>query len=93
MKRAVERSKLDRKTNIELVETMWEQFSGHWGHYQKNMFITESEKRLFAIKPMNCPGAIEIFKSKQRSYKDLPLRLAEFGHDVRNEPSGTLRRS
>ena len=54
------------------------------------MFITESEKRLFAIKPMNCPGAIEIFKSKQRSYKDLPLRLAEFGHDVRNEPSGTL---
>lgn len=54
------------------------------------MFITESEKRLFAIKPMNCPGALEIFKSRQRSYKDLPLRLAEFGHDVRNEPSGTL---
>ena len=54
------------------------------------MFITESEKRMFAIKPMNCPGALEIFKSRQRSYKDLPLRLAEFGHDVRNEPSGTL---
>uniref|UniRef100_UPI00298E19F6 threonine--tRNA ligase n=1 Tax=Treponema sp. TaxID=166 RepID=UPI00298E19F6 len=50
----------------------------------------ESEKRMFAIKPMNCPGAIEIFKNRQRSYKDLPLRLAEFGHDVRNEPSGTL---
>ena len=54
------------------------------------MFITESEKRLFAVKPMNCPGAIEIFKSRTRSYKDLPLRLAEFGHCARNEPSGTL---
>lgn len=72
-----------------MPRSLWER-SGHWGHYQKNMFITESEKRLFAIKPMNCPGALEIFKSRQRSYKDLPLRLAEFGHDVRNEPSGTL---
>ncbi len=72
-----------------MPRSLWER-SGHWGHYQKNMFITESEKRLFAIKPMNCPGALEIFKSKLRSYKDLPLRLAEFGHDVRNEPSGTL---
>ncbi len=72
-----------------MPRTLWER-SGHWGHYQQNMFITESEKRLFAIKPMNCPGALEIFKSRQRSYKDLPLRLAEFGHDVRNEPSGTL---
>lgn len=72
-----------------MPRTLWER-SGHWEHYQKNMFITESEKRLFAIKPMNCPGALEIFKSRQRSYKDLPLRLAEFGHDVRNEPSGTL---
>ena len=57
-----------------MPRTLWER-SGHWGHYQKNMFITESEKRLFAIKPMNCPGALEIFKSRQRSYKDLPLRL------------------
>lgn len=72
-----------------MPRTLWER-SGHWGHYQQNMFITESEKRMFAIKPMNCPGAIEIFKSRQRSYKDLPLRLAEFGHDVRNEASGTL---
>ncbi|MCF0241957.1 MAG: threonine--tRNA ligase, partial [Treponema sp.] len=72
-----------------MPRTLWER-SGHWGHYQKNMFITESEKRLFAIKPMNCPGALEIFNSRQRSYKDLPLRLAEFGHCVRNEPSGTL---
>ena len=80
---------LEVNTPAIMPRTLWER-SGHWGHYQKNMFITESEKRLFAIKPMNCPGALEIFKSKQRSYKDLPLRLAEFGHDVRNEPSGTL---
>ncbi|WP_147612977.1 threonine--tRNA ligase [Treponema pectinovorum] len=72
-----------------MPKSLWER-SGHWGHYQRNMFITESEKRVFAIKPMNCPGAIEIFKSKLRTYKDLPMRLAEFGHDVRNEPSGTL---
>ncbi len=72
-----------------MPKSLWEK-SGHWGHYQANMFLTESEKRMFAIKPMNCPGALEIFKSRQRSYKDLPLRLAEFGHDVRNEASGTL---
>ena len=72
-----------------MPRTLWER-SGHWGHYQANMFITESEKHIFAIKPMNCPGALEIFKSRIRSYKDLPLRLAEFGHCVRNEPSGTL---
>lgn len=80
---------LEVNTPAVMPRTLWEK-SGHWGHYQKNMFITESEKRIFALKPMNCPGAIEIFKSKQRSYKDLPMRLAEFGHDVRNEPSGTL---
>lgn len=72
-----------------MPRSLWER-SGHWGHYQKNMFITESENRVFAIKPMNCPGALEIFNSRSRSYKDLPLRLAEFGHDVRNEPSGSL---
>ncbi|MBP5329068.1 MAG: threonine--tRNA ligase [Spirochaetaceae bacterium] len=80
---------LEVNTPAIMPRSLWER-SGHWGHYQQNMFITESEKRIFAIKPMNCPGAIEIFKSRQRSYKDLPLRLAEFGHDVRNEPSGTL---
>ncbi|MCQ2597945.1 MAG: threonine--tRNA ligase [Treponema sp.] len=80
---------LEVNTPAIMPRTLWER-SGHWGHYQQNMFITESEKRMFAIKPMNCPGALEIFKSRQRSYKDLPLRLAEFGHDVRNEPSGTL---
>ena len=72
-----------------MPRSLWER-SGHWDHYQANMFITESEKRIFAVKPMNCPGALEIFKSRTRSYKDLPLRLAEFGHCVRNEPSGTL---
>lgn len=80
---------LEVNTPAIMPRSLWER-SGHWGHYQQNMFITESEKRIFAIKPMNCPGALEIFKSKQRSYKDLPMRLAEFGHDVRNEPSGTL---
>ena len=80
---------LEVNTPAIMPRSLWEK-SGHWDHYQKNMFITESEKRLFAIKPMNCPGALEIFKSRLRSYKDLPLRLAEFGHDVRNEPSGTL---
>lgn len=80
---------LEVNTPAIMPRSLWEK-SGHWGHYQKNMFITESEKRLFAIKPMNCPGALEIFKSRLRSYKDLPMRLAEFGHDVRNEPSGTL---
>ena len=72
-----------------MPRSLWER-SGHWEHYKANMFITESEKRIFAVKPMNCPGALEIFKSRTRSYKDLPLRLAEFGHCVRNEPSGTL---
>ena len=72
-----------------MPRSLWEK-SGHWEHYKANMFITESEKRIFAVKPMNCPGALEIFKSRMRSYKDLPLRLAEFGHCARNEPSGTL---
>ncbi len=72
-----------------MPRSLWEK-SGHWDHYKQNMFVTESEKRVFAVKPMNCPGALEIFKSRLRSYKDLPLRLAEFGHCARNEPSGTL---
>lgn len=80
---------LEVNTPAIMPRSLWER-SGHWGHYQQNMFITESEKRIFAIKPMNCPGALEIFKTRTRSYKDLPMRLAEFGHCVRNEPSGTL---
>jgi len=72
-----------------MSKTLWEK-SGHWDKYQENMFVTESEKRTFAIKPMNCPGHIQIFNQGLRSYRELPLRIAEFGSCVRNEPSGTL---
>ncbi|QQS04514.1 MAG: threonine--tRNA ligase [Fibrobacterota bacterium] len=70
-------------------KVLWEK-SGHWDKYQDNMFVTESEKRIYAIKPMNCPGHIQIFNQGLRSYRELPLRMAEFGSCVRNEPSGTL---
>ncbi|MDR1529115.1 MAG: threonine--tRNA ligase [Burkholderiales bacterium] len=72
-----------------LDRTLWEK-SGHWENYKDNMFITESEKRVFAIKPMNCPGHVLIFNSDLRSYRDLPLRYGEFGSCHRNEPSGAL---
>ncbi|MEF9412678.1 threonine--tRNA ligase [Ralstonia sp. SM1864_UCD524_TZ4] len=68
---------------------LWER-SGHWENYKENMFVTESEKREYAIKPMNCPGHVQIFNHGLRSYRDLPLRLAEFGACHRNEPSGAL---
>lgn len=68
---------------------LWER-SGHWDKYAENMFTTESENRQYAVKPMNCPGAIQIFNSRTRSYRDLPIRMAEFGKDHRNEPSGSL---
>lgn len=69
--------------------SLWEA-SGHWEKYRENMFIAESEDRIMAIKPMNCPGAIQIFNKGIKSYRDLPLRMAEFGHCHRNEPSGSL---
>lgn len=69
--------------------TLWEA-SGHWEKYRENMFIAESEDKILAVKPMNCPGAIQIFKQGVKSYRDLPLRLAEFGYCHRNEPSGSL---
>lgn len=69
--------------------SLWER-SGHWEKFRQNMFITETEGRIFAIKPMNCPGHIQIYNQGLKSYKDLPLRLAEFGSCHRNEPSGTL---
>ncbi|MBO4120219.1 threonine--tRNA ligase [Cupriavidus gilardii] len=69
--------------------SLWEK-SGHWQNYKENMFVTESEKRDYAIKPMNCPGHVQIFNHGLRSYRDLPLRLAEFGSCHRNEPSGAL---
>ncbi|HET6263835.1 MAG TPA: threonine--tRNA ligase [Usitatibacter sp.] len=64
--------------------------SGHWENYKENMFFTESEKREFAVKPMNCPGHVQIFNKGLRSYRDLPLRYGEFGACHRNEPSGAL---
>ncbi|MGE4449070.1 MAG: threonine--tRNA ligase [Azospira sp.] len=72
-----------------LDRSMWEK-SGHWEHYKNNMFTTESEKRDYAIKPMNCPGHVQVFNSDLRSYRDLPLRYGEFGSCHRNEASGAL---
>lgn len=68
---------------------LWER-TGHWDKYRENMFTTESEKREYALKPMNCPGHILIFKQGMKSYRDLPLRYGEFGQCHRNEPSGGL---
>src|SRR4249920_521484 len=72
-----------------LDRSLWEK-SGHWQNYKENMFTTESEKRDYAIKPMNCPGHIQIYNKGLRSYRELPLRLGEFGVCTRNEPSGAL---
>jgi len=72
-----------------LDRSLWER-SGHWQNFGENMFTTESEKRDFAVKPMNCPGHVQIFNSDLRSYRDLPLRYGEFGACHRNEPSGAL---
>jgi len=77
------------KTPSVMPQSLWER-SGHWAKYRENMFVTESEKRLFALKPMNCPGHIEIFKQGIKSYRDLPMRIAEFGSCTRNEASGAL---
>jgi len=72
-----------------LDKSLWEK-TGHWQNYRENMFTTESEKREYALKPMNCPGHVLIFKSQLRSYKELPIRYGEFGQCHRNEPSGAL---
>lgn len=72
-----------------LDRSLWEK-SGHWSKYKENMFTTESENRYYALKPMNCPGHIQIFNSAVRSYRDLPIRYGEFGVCHRNEPSGSL---
>ena len=69
--------------------SLWKQ-SGHWDNYAENMFFTESEKREYALKPMNCPGHVQVFNAGLRSYRDLPLRYGEFGACHRNEPSGAL---
>jgi threonyl-tRNA synthetase len=77
------------RTPTVMDKTLWEK-SGHWQNYRDNMFVTASENRDYAVKPMNCPGHIQIFNSTLHSYRDLPLRLAEFGSCHRNEPSGSL---
>jgi threonyl-tRNA synthetase len=69
--------------------SLWKR-SGHWDNFRENMFFTESESRDYAVKPMNCPGHVQIFNQGLKSYRDLPLRLAEFGSCHRNEPSGAL---
>jgi threonyl-tRNA synthetase len=77
------------KTPMVMDRSLWEA-SGHWQNYRENMFTTESEKRDYAIKPMNCPGHVQVFNHGLRSYRDLPLRYAEFGSCHRNEASGAL---
>lgn len=77
------------KTPQILDRTLWEK-TGHWQNYREHMFVTESENRSYAIKPMSCPGHIQIFNTGLRSYRELPLRLGEFGQCHRNETSGAL---
>ncbi len=77
------------RTPMVMDRVLWEK-SGHWENYREHMFTTASENRDYAVKPMNCPGHVQIFNQGLRSYRDLPLRLAEFGSCHRNEPSGAL---
>jgi threonyl-tRNA synthetase len=77
------------KAPLMMDKSLWQK-SGHWDKYADSMFTTESEKREYAIKPMNCPGHVQIFNQGLKSYRDLPLRIAEFGCCHRNEPSGSL---
>lgn len=83
------RGYLEVSTPILVSERLWRQ-SGHWDHYAENMFVVESESQLFSLKPMNCPESTFIYRSHLRSYRDLPLRFAEYGRLHRNERSGTL---
>ena len=85
----VENGYQEVRTPAVMDRSMWEK-SGHWDNYRDNMFTTASENRDYAVKPMNCPGHVQIFNSGLHSYRDLPLRLAEFGSCHRNEPSGAL---
>jgi len=80
---------IEVKTPQLIDRSLWE-CSGHWDKFQENMFIAESEGRMLAVKPMNCPGHVQIFKRGVTSYRDLPIRMAEFGSCHRNEPSGAL---
>lgn len=77
------------KTPLIIDQSLWKK-SGHWNFYKNSMFLTESENRLYCIKPMNCPAHVSIFKNSLKSYRDLPIRISEFGSCHRNEPSGSL---
>jgi threonyl-tRNA synthetase len=96
--RTIEQYMRERLTGANYVEVkspqlldrvLWEK-TGHWDNYRQNMFVAESEDRVLAVKPMNCPGHVLIYKQGIKSYRDLPLRIAEFGSCHRNEPSGAL---
>jgi threonyl-tRNA synthetase len=87
--RLAESGYVEVKTPQLIDRSLWER-SGHWENYAPNMFIAESEERVLAVKPMNCPGHVMIFRQGIKSYRDLPLRMAEFGACHRNEPSGAL---
>lgn len=80
---------IEVKTPTLVDRSLWEA-SGHWEKFRENMFISESEEKILALKPMNCPCHIEIFKKGTKSYRELPIRMAEFGSCHRNEPSGSL---
>src|SRR3546814_3265284 len=69
--------------------SLWKK-TGHWDNYAENMFTTESENRVYGLKPMNCPGHVQIFNAGLHSYRELPIRYGEFGQCHRNEPSGSL---
>jgi threonyl-tRNA synthetase len=88
-RRLAQRQYLEVRTPQVMDRALWER-SGHWENYREQMFTTSSENRDYAVKPMNCPGHVQIFNQGIRSYRDLPLRLAEFGACHRNEPSGAL---
>lgn len=77
------------ETPLMMNQRLWEQ-SGHWQHYQEHMYVTQVDNQQFALKPMNCPGQMLIYKNTLRSYRDLPIRMAEFGHVHRHEFSGAL---
>jgi len=90
MRRRLEDAGYMEVNTPQLVDrALWED-SGHWEKFRENMFVSEAEDKILAIKPMNCPCHVQIFKQGQKSYKDLPLRMSEFGYCHRNEPSGAL---
>ncbi|HEX2527052.1 MAG TPA: threonine--tRNA ligase [Geminicoccus sp.] len=90
MRRRLEAANYREVRTPQLIDRVLWEASGHWDKFGKNMFTVENEDRVLALKPMNCPGHVQIFRQQQHSYRDLPLRMAEFGACHRNEPSGAL---